>query len=161
MTNRYSAALVAGFLFIGGHAPRAQSVQNSRSADRNPLARAKSLKCTFSLNTAGGWVNDVAQAQTKVEDTSLDIDSIDTAEGTARIAGSNSDITALLTASSLHFLERSFSGNLTVTTVFAQEGPKGKYRAVRSRHDYLPVNIPGLVSAPTVVQYYGACEMGV
>ena len=35
---------------------------------------------------------------------------------------------------------------------------KGKYRAVRARHDYLMMAIPGFVAQPTVQQRYGTCE---
>jgi hypothetical protein len=135
-----------------------QSVQNL-SLDRNPLSRAKSLHCTFASLTAVSWDGSGGHPTTEAREMSLDVDSIDSQESTARIVASGSHITALLTANALHLLERSMQGNLTITTVFAREESKGKYRAVRSQHDYLPINIPGVVAEPTVSQAYGTCEM--
>ena len=54
------------------------------------------------------------------------------------------EVTALLTVSSLHFMERSVTGTLNITTIFVTEGGAKKFRAVHSRHDYLPMSIPGL-----------------
>jgi len=145
-------------LLLGPCALGAQSVQTGQSLEKNPLAHVKSMRCTFSSSSTGTWENDVPKAVAKAEETSIEIDSINTDEGTARIVGSGSDITAVLSPNSLHFMERSFLGNVTITTVFSRESPKGKFRAVRSRHDYLPIAIPGAVSEPTVSQSYGSCE---
>ncbi len=67
-------------------------------------------------------------------------------------------MTVSLTVSSLHFLERSMLGSVNLTSVFADETPQGKLRAVRSRHEYLQMTVPGFVAEPTVSQYYGECE---
>jgi hypothetical protein len=45
-----------------------------------------------------------------------------------------------------------------MVTVLAQKSPKGTLRAVRSRHDYLQMAIPGFVAEPNVSQHYGECE---
>ena len=50
------------------------------------------------------------------------------------------------------------AGSLTMITVLSQKGPKGTLRAVRSRHDYLQMAIPGFVAEPNVSQHYGECE---
>ena len=91
----------------------------------------------------------------------LDIDEIDADSGTARVTGTSgpTHVTALLTISSLHFVERTVTGTLTITTVFASEGNVRTYRAVHSRHDYLPMSLPGYVSEPSVSQNYGECEV--
>ena len=70
------------------------------------------------------------------------------------------EVTALLTVSSLHFMERSVTGTLNITTVFVSDAGAKTFRAVHSRHDYLPMSIPGFVSEPTVSQNYGVCEAG-
>jgi hypothetical protein len=147
---------VIGVLFLQNpHGPYAQS------PDKNPLAKVKSLKCTFSVYASGNWKTGDPQGQIKTEDVVLEIEGIDAEEGTAQIVGAGAvHITALLTASSLHLLERSMAGNLTVTTVFAQPNARGKLRAVRSQHDYIQMNIPGFPSEPTVTQRYGECEAG-
>lgn len=138
----------------------AVSPLGAQSPERNPLAKVKHLKCVVSVTAAGGWKGGVAQAQVTPEELSFEISAIDLDDGTAEVlsAGGPVHITALLTGSSVHFLERSFQGNLTVTSVFPPADAKGRYRAVRSRHDYLVMNIPGFIAEPTVQQRYGACE---
>ena len=54
-------------------------------------------------------------------------------------------------------MERTLQGSLSVTTVFSIESTPGKLRAVRSRHEYLKISLPGFVSEPAVSQYYGEC----
>jgi hypothetical protein len=104
----------------------------------------------------------VPQGEVKQAQLSLDIDEIETEDGTARVTGTSGavHVTALLTVSSLHFMERSVTGTLNVTTVFAPGGSAQTLRAVHARHDYLPMSIPGFVSEPTVTQNYGTCEAG-
>jgi hypothetical protein len=133
-----------------------------KNPEKNPLAQIKSLKCAFQYSSAGSWKAGAPQApQVKSDEITFEVDSIDTQEGSARlIAAEPVYLTALLTASSIHFMERTLQGSLTVTTVFSLEGPDGKLRAVRSRHDYLKMSLPGYVSEPAVSQYYGECASG-
>ena len=149
--------LTAVLALLGAHAASAQST------DKNPLALIKSLKCTFPVYAVGSWKNGEPQAQIKqAAQFSLTIDEIDTDSGSGRVTGTSGpvEVTALLTVSSLHFMERSVTGTLNVTTVFVSEGGAKKFRAVHSRHDYLPMSIPGFQSEPTVSQNYGTCEVG-
>jgi hypothetical protein len=149
--------LTAVLALLGAHAASAQST------DKNPLALIKSLKCTFPVYTVGTWKNGEPAAQIKqAENFSLTIDEIDTDSGSGRVTGTSGpvEVTALLTVSSLHFMERSVTGTLNITTIFVTEGGAKKFRAVHSRHDYLPMSIPGYVSEPTVSQNYGTCEPG-
>jgi len=135
----------------------------AQSTDNNPLGKVKSLKCTFPIYSSGSWKGGEPKAELKqAQQFSLDIDEIDADGGTARITGTSgpTHVTALLTISSLHFVERTVTGTLTVTTVFASEGNVKSYRAVHSRHDYLPMSLPGYVSEPSVSQNYGSCEVG-
>jgi hypothetical protein len=69
------------------------------------------------------------------------------------------DVVSLLTVSSLHFMERSVTGTLNITTVFVGEPNAKVFRAVHARHDYLPMSLPGFVSEPSVSQHYGTCEV--
>ena len=133
-----------------------------KNPDKNPLAQVRSLKCTFPVAATGAWKGGVAQPpQTRTEETAFEVDSIDAQEGSARLVAADPVyITALLTASSMHFMERTLQGSLTVTTVFSLESVPGKFRAVRSRHDYLKMSLPGYVSEPTVSQHYGECTPG-
>jgi hypothetical protein len=135
----------------------------AQSTDKNPLALIKSLKCTFPVYAVGSWKNAEPQAQIKqAAQFSLTIDQIDTDSGSGRVTGTSGpvEVTALLTVSSLHFMERSVTGTLNITTVFVSEGGVKTFRAVHSRHDYLPMSIPGFQSEPTVSQNYGMCEAG-
>jgi hypothetical protein len=132
----------------------------AQSTDKNPLASIKSLKCQFPVYTVGSWKNGEAKAEVRqAQQFSLDIDEIDTDSGTARVTGTAgpTHVVALLTLSSLHFMERTVTGTLTITTVFSAENTR-KFRAVHSRHDYLPMSLPGYVSEPSVSQNYGECE---
>ena len=132
----------------------------AQTAERNPLGKAKHLKCSFTVTASASWKGGPPQVQVKAEDLSVSFTAIDLDGGTAEVesAGGAVDVVALLTGSSVHILERSFQGNLTVTSVFAPADARGKFRAVRSRHDYLMMNIPGFVADPTVQQRSGECE---
>jgi hypothetical protein len=153
--------VVLALAFLSG-APRGHAQgadKNPLKTDRNPLATVRSLKCRFTVAAIGSWSNGDAKADVKPgQDVTLDIDEIDTEGSTARVG--SDEVTALLTVSSLHFMNRTLQGSLNVTTVFSLKNPKGAFRAVRSGHDYLPNNIPGFVSEPNVTQRYGECEAG-
>jgi hypothetical protein len=149
---------VLGMLvLVGVHRASAQGTE------KNPLALVKSLKCTFPVYSLGSWKGGDPQAQIKQgAQFSLTIDQIDTDSGSGRVNGTSGpvEVTALLTVSSLHFMERSVTGTLNVTTVFVSDAGAKTFRAVHSRHDYLPMSIPGFVSEPSVSQNYGTCEAG-
>ncbi len=134
----------------------------AQTTDNNPLAAIKSLKCRFSIYTSGSWTKALEpQAQVRQPETlMLDVDEIDTDSGSARVTGTAgpADVTALLTISSLHFMERSVTGTLNITTVFASDPGAKTFRAVYTRHDYLPMNLPGFQSEPSVSQHYGVCD---
>lgn len=157
MHPRDGALAAVILLSVNVHAALAQS------NDKNPLAQVKRLNCSFSVYSVVSWKGGAPQAQVKQpEQMSLEIDEIDTDSGSGRVMGTAGpvDVTALLTLSSLHFMERSLTGTLNVTTVFVSEGGAQTFRAVQSRHDYLPMNLPGFVSEPSVSQHYGTCEAG-
>jgi hypothetical protein len=157
MLKTQVGALAAVAILVNAHAGSGQSVE------RNPLARIKSVKCRFPVYSTGSWKNGEPQAQVKQpQEFSVEIDEIDADGGTARTFGTSGavHVTALLTVSSLHFMERTVAGTLNITTIFAPEGGSGRLRAVHSRHSYLQLSIPGLVSEPSVSQNYGTCEPG-
>lgn len=126
---------------------------------KNPLAGITILKCSFPVSVSGSW-KDWAPKADMVQGPALTlvIDEIDIDGGTGRIG--NTHTTALLTQNSVHFMERTMAGSLTMITVLATKGPKGTLRAVRSRHDYVQMAIPGFVAEPNVSQHYGECEPG-
>ena len=136
----------------------------AQSTDKNPLTGVKALKCRFSIYAVGAWAKQTQEPGAQVrqpETLTLEIDEIDTDSGSGRVTGTAgpAEVTALLTLSSLHFMERSVTGTLNITTVFSQEARDKKMKAVHSRHDYLQMSLPGFVSEPTVSQYYGECEV--
>src|SRR5438270_4092333 len=109
------AALIAATVLAVAHAAVAQTT------DKNPLAQVKHLKCRFSVYASGSWTKaQEPQAQVRQPETlSLEIDEIDTDSGSGRVTGTAgpADVTALLTINSLHFMERSVTGTLNITTV--------------------------------------------
>ena len=136
-------------------------VAAGQTTDKNPLAQVKALKCRFTIYSSGSWKNGEPQAQIRQpEQLSIEVDEIDTDSGSARVTGTSgpSDVVSLLTVSSLHFMERSVTGTLTITTVFVGDANAKTFRAVHARHDYLPMSLPGFTSEPSVSQHYGTCE---
>ena len=132
-------------------------VSAQASEKKNALAEIRMLKCTFPAAATGSWKDWTAKAEIDQGPAlTLVIDEIDIDGGTARIGTTHT--TALLTQNSVHFMERTMAGSLTMITVLAQKSPQGKMRAVRSRHDYLQMSIPGFVAEPNVSQHYGECE---
>jgi hypothetical protein len=160
--------VASAFVFLDGgfagtgHVASGFSRTVAQSTDKNPLASIKSLKCRFPVYSVGSWKNGEPKAEVRqAQEFSFDVDEIDADGGTARLTGTSgpTHVIALLTISSLHFMERTVTGTLTITTVFSSESPARKFRAVHSRHDYLPMSLPGYVSEPSVSQNYGECEV--
>jgi hypothetical protein len=140
------------------------SAAHAQTTDKNPLAQVKSMKCRFAIYASGSWAKTTQEASAQVrqpEMLSLEIDDIDTDSGSGRVTGTAgpADVTALLTISSLHFMERSVTGTLNITTVFSGEAGAKSFRAVHTRHDYLPMSLPGYQSDPSVSQHYGICDV--
>jgi hypothetical protein len=135
---------------------------SAQTTDKNPLAQVRHLKCRFSVYASASWTKaQEPQAQVRQPETlSLEIDDIDTDSGSGRVTGTAgpAEVTALLTISSLHFMERSVTGTLNITTVFAGDPDAKTFRAVHARHDYLPMSLPGFQSEPSVSQHYGVCD---
>jgi hypothetical protein len=78
---------------------------------------------------------------------------IDPSTGTAQMIGNvgSADVLLLAEKSSLHFLERTGAGNLTITTVYLR-GDARSFSAVHSRH-------VGTSKDPLVSQYLGSCDV--
>jgi hypothetical protein len=163
LIRQRTAVLSAVFLCLIVVIPMGARLIYAQSTTTNPLATIKSLKCKFPVYAVVSWKNGQPEAQVKqAQMFSLDFDEIDADDGTARVTSTSgaTHITALLTVSSLHLMERSVTGTLNITTVFSSEKGATTFRAVHSRHDYLPMSIPGFVSEPTVSQNYGECVPG-
>src|SRR5438270_11601615 len=98
------AALIAATVLAVAHAAVAQSTE------KNPLAQVKRLKCRFSVYASGSWTKaQEPQAQERQPETlQLEIDELDTDSGSGRVTATArpADVTALLTISGVHLMER-------------------------------------------------------
>lgn len=143
--------------------PWASHVWAAQELSRDQLASIHRLRCTFSVSGVGSWNAGQPQARINAAGVlSLQIDAIDSQDGSARMSSvgiSDAHIVARISERSLHFLETDVTGSLSVTTVFAQQTREGRLKAVHSRTSFLPVELPGFSSEPTVSQFYGECEI--
>jgi len=168
MSNKASflIALTAALAMAVGFSVRAQRFGGGRRERIPPtsqmLESVKRLKCSFSAATAGVWPDGSAQAQTKVQPNgaAVTIDKIDVPDGSAEIGGffrGGDNVNVKLAGSTLHFLDMSLNGGLTVITVFAKETNDGRLQAVYSHAAYVTSG-RGATPNPEATQYYGDCE---
>jgi hypothetical protein len=143
----------AGLLLSASLSAQAPNAPSAR------LAKATSLKCTFPAMTTGTWTEGVPQTSVKPAKLSVAFNAVDTQDGTAEAVGDSgkSHITVRLLGAYLHFMQLDPYGAVYITTVFDRESRGGKLLAAHSRHEYTPVQLPGLTSRPE--QYYGDCEI--
>ena len=145
-------AVGAVFILVGlGLTPTAKAADPTFDA----LLAARSLKCSFGRGASADWkagrpnvTLDRAGA-----DFILHFDSIDPDKRTARLIGNQgaTDVSVLRTATGLHFLEVTGSGNINLTTAFARMVPEG-FIAVTSRH-------LDLTRLPYPSQSHGTCKV--
>lgn len=123
------------------------------------LVNAKSLSCTFSVVATVTWKDDVAVASQKPTKLNIGFSSVDTTDGTAdAVADSGkSHITVRAVGNYLTLMQMDPYGAVYVTTIFNTETKNGRLLAVHTRHEYTPVQLPGLTSRPE--QYYGDCQV--
>jgi hypothetical protein len=152
MTTRSAAVVVTLVLPICA----AAQVPNAPSAR---LAKATSLKCTFSSMATGTWKAGESVVSTKPAKLAVSFNAVDTQDGTAEAVGDSgkSHITVRLVGPYLHLMQMDPYGALYVTTVIDTETRPGRLAASHSRHEYTAVQLPGLTSRPE--QYYGECEL--
>jgi hypothetical protein len=125
------------------------------------LAKVKSLACSFRAVAKGDWNKQTGEPQGEVSPSDLTIgfEQINTDDGTAVALGTfgPSDIIVRFAISTLHLMQSFNEGPLYVTTIFADEGPRGQFKAVHTRHEFTAVSLPGFTSRPE--QYYGTCTI--
>ena len=135
-------------------------------ANDNPvteLAGIKRLTCTFPVAASVTWSKEGVPSIRLRENSILTVrvQEIDTADGTAVItAPTQADGSAQLYGWNLPIMEPSRSGRMLMLTVFGRESKDKKLKAVYTRTDYLPVDLPGFSSEPEATQYHGDCEAG-
>lgn len=122
------------------------------------LSSATNLKCVFALYATGTWRENTPEAELKTAKLVLEFSSIDTQDGTAISKGGIGapHIVVRMSHGYLHLLQIASEGPVYLTTVFDQENPGRKFKAVHTRHEYTKVSLPGFTSRPE--QYYGECE---
>jgi hypothetical protein len=150
--RRFCVAILATLGWASGHA----QVPNAPAAR---LVNARSLTCTFSVVATGTWKDGIATAAQKPARLTVAFTSVDTQDGTADAVGDagKSHITVRAVGNYLNLMQIDPYGALYVTTVFNTESRNGRLLAVHTRHEYTPVQLPGLTSRPE--QYYGDCEV--
>jgi hypothetical protein len=123
------------------------------------LLNAKSVRCTFAVVATGTWTADGAEATTRAAKLTMAFASINTEEGTADAVDDTrkSHITVRVIGNYLNFMQVDAYGAVYVTTVFNTATKDGSLLAVHTRHEYTPVQLPGLTSRPE--QYYGECAV--
>jgi len=123
------------------------------------LVNAKVIRCSFTTLATGTWKEGVAEAATRPAKLSVAFTSIETDEGTANAVDDTrqSHITVRVVGNYMNFIQVDAYGAIYVTTVFNTEAKTGRLLAVHTRHEYTPVQLPGLTSRPE--QYYGDCDV--
>jgi hypothetical protein len=124
-----------------------------------PLAKVKSLKCTFSLMAVGSWGDKEPEAKVKPANRVMQFDAINADEGTAELKSDYGkyDIIVRYTGGYLHFIQAFLDGPLYTTTILEKKTASGKFKAMHSRHEFTDFALVGFTSSPE--QYYGDCEI--
>ena len=127
--------------------------------DKGILAKATSIKCTFSLVSVGTWGNPQPTAVVKPVNLVLQFDGIKADEGTAQLQSTvgQYDIIVRYAEGYLHFIQSFLDGPLYTTTILEKRTSSGKLKAMHSRHAFTDFALPGFTSSPE--QYYGECEV--
>lgn len=137
----------------------AATVSAQRSnAPQDPLASAKSVKCTFPNYAAVKWNGTTGEVLGGAQEFSFQLDSFDFRRNRAQLVGTATTlVTLLVTPMGLSAIEQTLAGNLTVTTIFSgtATGTDGRtYLAVHSRHLAKDMDLPARAS-----QAYGTCQL--
>jgi hypothetical protein len=125
----------------------------AQTADEAALVSVKSLKCEFPSLVVNAWEKDHPMPQLEKQDFTFHIDGIDLSQKKARMIGNagSENLITVVGNGVLHFIERTPSGNLNITSVFAARSKMHKFKAVHSRHVFLIVR-------PLPSQAYGYCQ---
>ena len=159
-TLTYTAVVLAAVLCLSPDAA-AQDPLNSNPVTK--LDNIKAASCTFPASARVNWPKDGTAPTATVRSGSpmtIRVQEIDSDSGTAVImAPTKADASVQVYGWNLHVLEPSRSGRMLMLTIFGRESAGGKLKAAYTRTDYLPIELPGFVTEPEVVQYYGECEV--
>lgn len=149
-----------GFLGVIGAAIAVAPHSSTAQAVQGPLARAKTIKCTFPLMVVGTWGKEKPEVVSKPTNETLEFLSVNADEGTAELKskyGGKYDIIVRYANGYLHFIQSFLDGPLYSTTILEKKTASGKLKAMHSRHEVTDVSLVGFTSSPE--QYYGECEI--
>ena len=128
---------------------------STQQAPAAPLRGARSLKCSFPETASLNWKSSDAKPELRQQEFSFVIDGIDHKAHKARLIGNLAavDLDIIDGANAVTFLEVTPSGNVNITSVFADRaaGPR-TFKAVHSRHIFT-------IGGPLPSQAYGSCEI--
>src|SRR5260370_40583826 len=121
---------VSRLVLVGACALLACGSAPAQNPSPGRLALVRSLRCVFSTAASGIWESGTATVRPRTGITlRMEIDSIDTRDGTAGLSGAPESapfLVAQLLCLTLHFVHTSASGVLAATSVFARGSPGGK-----------------------------------
>ena len=156
---RRIASIVVGAASLVARAsvPSAGAQTAQKMMLEKKLLGAKTLKCKFSTVATADWEGDktkVTAAPSKLE---IGFNSIDVDGGTAEADAGYGDafITVKYVQGYLHFIQIGIAGPLYVTTVLTVETTPGHFKAMHTRHEFLPTKMEGFTSRPEL--YVGEC----
>jgi hypothetical protein len=114
-----------------------------------------SYRCKFSDGQSTTFDNSNPVSK-KSEFPELIFDKVNSSKGTARLIGNNGivEIYSLPGSDSVHLIEQTPTGNLSIVTIFTNEkyAKMNSYPVVLSRH-------MGIASTPLTSQYRGSCRI--
>ena len=142
MLRTLTLALAALLLTVPAWAQR-------QTPPANPLAAAKSYRCTFTNYGVARWGADGPTVVAGAEEFSFGIADIDLRRGRSRIVGASASApaTATLTSTGLNVIEQTPAGNFILTTIFTVTQSADTYYAVHSRH------LGDVATPPSASQY--------
>jgi hypothetical protein len=123
------------------------------------LLYAKSIRCAFTVMATGAWTADGPTVNSQPVKLSVAFTAINTEDGKADAVDDTrkAHITVRVVGNYINFMQVDAYGAVYVTTVFNTAAKNGRLLAVHTRHEYTPVQVPGLTSRPE--QYYGDCDV--
>ena len=135
--------------------PGVLHAQGTLEAERGA---ARSLKCAFPTVTSLDWKANDIKPTVSQQDFGFNLDGIDHKAYQARLIGNLGavDLAVIDGFKVIPFVETTASGNVNVTTVFAEAAPGNRrFKAVHSRHVHM-------LGGPLPSQAYGYCrDLGV
>ena len=118
------------------------------------FSQTQSFRCNFSDGLITNWESGKQTSKREGKMTELVFDQLDVKKGTGRMIGNSGseNVQVISGDGSVHIVERTPSGNMTITTVYTtpQKNPN-EFPVVHSRH-------MNLMSGPFPSQYVGLCK---